>query len=121
MFYPASNGGLNVSGSADGGHEYALDELDVENERVWIRNSWGPEWGIEGRAWMTWQNLGELLADQGDCTILVPKSEPAPQPEPAPERPDTDKALAAALRKYLDNRSAAVYVRHAAEPWLKGR
>lgn len=124
MYDPAPDGQLTVSGSVAGGHEYALDELDVERRRVWMRNSWGPSWAVQGRAWMSWDDLGHLLADDGDCTVLIPRAEPAPQPqpEPAPDpKPDTDKALAAALRKYLDNRSAAVYVRHAAEPWLKGR
>jgi hypothetical protein len=45
-----------------------------------MRNSWGRAWGSRGRAWMTWDDLGQLLADDGDCTILVPRTEPAPQP-----------------------------------------
>lgn len=122
MFDPGPDGRLTVSGAVAGGHEYALDEIDCERQRVWIRNSWGEGWGISGRAWMTWADLERLLADEGDCTVLVPLAEPAPQPTPAPEpKPDTEGPLAAALRKYLDNRNAAAYLRRAAEPWLKGR
>jgi hypothetical protein len=63
-----------------GGHEICLDELDVENELVWVHNSWGEDWGVEGRAALHWDDLGELLADDGDCTIFTPLTEPAPVP-----------------------------------------
>jgi hypothetical protein len=118
MFEPASDGRSNVSGAVAGGHEYALDELDVERQRVWIRNSWGPSWGIEGRAWMTWDDLGTLLADDGDCTVLVPRSEPPPVPEPVPVKPK-DAALAAALSRVLDNHSCPKYLAEAGRAWLE--
>lgn len=144
MFRPAADGRLNITGQVDGGHEYALDELDVERRRVWIRNSWGPGWGQGGRAWMTWDDLGGLLADDGDCTILVPKSEPAPvptpvpppappappaptptpapAPEPAPAPPapppEVDRNLATALAKILDNRSVPRYLKAPGAAWL---
>jgi hypothetical protein len=117
MFEPDSSGRIRPTGSIEGGHEFALDELDVNNERVWIRNSWGPSWGQEGRAYLVWDDLGTLLAADGDCTILIPKSEPAPVPVPVPPKPK-DAALAAALAQYLRNRNAARYMRDAATPWL---
>jgi hypothetical protein len=119
MYDVGGDGHMAVRGAPLGGHEYVLDELDVTGRRVWMRNSWGEGWGMRGRAWMTWDELGALLADYGDCTILVPKTEPAPQPQPEPPpKPAKDAALAAALEKYLDNRNAAKYLRAAAEPWL---
>lgn len=87
MFEPDATGKLSVSGEVAGGHEYCLDELDVEHQRVWLRNSWTATWGVQGRAWMTWDDLGKLLADDGDCTVLVPITEPAPQPAPVPPPP----------------------------------
>lgn len=122
MFYPDRDGRVRITGKEEGGHEYALDAIDVEDRRVWIRNSWGPEWGIEGRAWLAWDDLGQLLEDFGDCTVLVPRSEPPPQPEPAPDpKPAADRALAEALRKIVDNRTCPAYLRGTALEWLKGR
>jgi hypothetical protein len=90
MFTPEADGRLKVSGSVAGGHEYMLDELDVENKRVWIHNSWGDEWGINGRAYITWDDLAKLLADNGDCTVFVPITEPAPTPTPPPAPPQPE-------------------------------
>lgn len=87
MFTPGPDGRLKITGQVEGGHEYKLDELDVENKRVWILNQWGEAWGIGGRAWFSWDDLGTLLADQGDCTVLTPITQPAPTPSPAPAPP----------------------------------
>lgn len=129
MYDVDSDGKVNVSGEPVGGHEYVLDELDVENRRVWLTNSWGLEYGQEGRAWMLWGDLGRLLADYGDCTILVPNSEPMPapiEPEPKPEvvvTPDAPMPLETlemrrALTKFLKTKGAPIYVRKAANNWL---
>lgn len=85
MFTPDADGRLHPTGAVEGGHEYVLDELDVENQRVWMQNSWGTSWGLTGRAYLTWTDLGTLLDDQGDCTVFVSPSEPAPTPTPAPD------------------------------------
>jgi len=118
------DGKLIVQGYEDGGHEYCLDELDVERKRVWVRNSWGLDWGIGGRAWMSWADLGKLLANYGDCTILVPLSEPAPKPvEPEPPKPatptDVELNLEAALRRLLDNRTCPSYLKGPGRAWLE--
>lgn len=122
MYEPdVRTGKLNVTGSVEGGHEYVLDEIDVERQRVWIRNSWSAQWGIQGRAWMSWADLGKLLADQGDCTVLLPRTEPVPtpQPQPEPKQPEETHALAEALLRLVDNRSAPRYILAPAHAWLK--
>lgn len=124
MYGTTPEGHMMVGGTPVGGHEYVLDELDVERQRVWMRNSWGEDWGLQGRAWMSWDELGKLLADDGDCTILVPRTEPAPQPTPVPEpvepaRPTPeDRQMVDALHRFLDNRAAPVYMAKAAKVWL---
>jgi hypothetical protein len=55
-----------------GGHEVLITEVDAARERVWIDNSWGPEWGVDGRAWMSWETLGLLLDDRGDAVVPTP-------------------------------------------------
>lgn len=117
MYDVSSTGRIRPTGAAQGGHEYCLDELDVERGRVWMRNSWGASWGVQGRAWLSWADLETLLDDFGDVTVLVPKTLPAPVPEPVPTKP-VDAALAAALRRLLDNRTAPAYLRGPAAAWM---
>lgn len=114
MFNPLPDGRLKITGNVEGGHEYKLDELDVENKRVWMLNQWGADWGINGRAYLTWDDLGTLLAAQGDCTVFTPVSQPAPTPTPpappappAPTPTDPAKQLAADLRAALARFDAA--------------
>lgn len=102
MFHPDSDGRLRITGSVAGGHEYVLDAVDVQNRRVWMRNSWGVDWGLSGRAWFTWDDFATLLAADGDCTVFVPVSQPAPTPTPTPVPVDpADAALSTAAKKWL--------------------
>lgn len=68
MFTPDKTGTIHVdptSGLA-GGHQVAVVGNDAENQRVYIRNSWGPGWGIDGHAWLSWAELEYLLTEGGD-------------------------------------------------------
>lgn len=87
MFKPDADGRIQLVGAVAGGHEIVFDELDVENKRVWFTNSWGLDWGIDGRAYLTWEDFETLLSRQGDVTSFVPVSAPAPTPTPTPPAP----------------------------------
>jgi hypothetical protein len=63
---------LRISGEVRGGHELYLSEIDVEAQMVRGWNSWGEDWGDGGQFSMTFETLGDVLADLGDATILVP-------------------------------------------------
>jgi len=90
FFNPSPDGEITIAPGATvaGGHEIVIDEIDVNtdpnNVRIWITNSWGYSWGVQGRAWMTANLLAQLLSQQGDATIVVPLSKPAPTPQPIP-------------------------------------
>jgi hypothetical protein len=94
MFSPDVDGRVHPGGQLAGGHEIVADELDVELERVWFTNSWGVDWGVGGRFWLSFADFGRLLSEQGDVTVFVPRGTTPPNP-PAPDR---DVVLEAALR-----------------------
>lgn len=81
---PDSSGLVTISGSVRGGHEVVVDGIDVVKKIVWATNSWGPDWGLAGRFCFSWNDWGRLLSEQGDVTVLVPKTAPIPTPTPTP-------------------------------------
>lgn len=123
MFSPDSDGHIRIDGVVEGGHEIAVDEIDVERERVWLRQTWGMGYGLAGRGWVTWDDFGELLADDGDCTVLVPLTlpppQPTPEPTPAPPSPSATRDLASALRKFVPTKGCPLYLKQAATNYLK--
>jgi len=72
MFAVRSDGYLQVTGAVAGGHEVCLHGIDVERQAVRLLNSWSSSWGDQGEAWLRWADLGSLLDQRGDATVLVP-------------------------------------------------
>lgn len=87
MFNPEADGQIKLEGAVAGGHEIVFDEIDVENKRVWFTNSWGEDWGVDGRAYFAWSDFETLLSRNGDVTAFVPVSVPAPTPTPPSPAP----------------------------------
>jgi hypothetical protein len=112
---PKSTGEMVIARGAKqvGGHEIILDELDVDNQRVWITNSWGTSWGQAGRAWMSYATLQRLLKEQGDVVQFAPLTGPAPKPAPTPAPTPTPgtTATAAQLWAALEQAAAALGIR----------
>jgi hypothetical protein len=108
MDTPDADGRMRVSGQVRGGHEFVLDQLDVENRLVWMTNSWSESWGVSGRAALSWDDFGRLLDEDGDVTVFTPVTAPAPQPSPGD---DTESELAGCLSKLIP----------LAERWLASR
>lgn len=111
-----------------GGHEFVVDELNVEHQLVGFTNSWGDAWGVQGRAYMSWDTWGQLLSEQGDVTVFVPVDQPAPVPTPTPiptptPAPDPDQTLATAARAWLAHHHVADNARfaHAVRAWLMAK
>lgn len=108
MFNPDPRGRLRIGGGVAGGHEFVVDEIDAEADVVWMTNSWGTGWGVGGRAYLTFDDWGRLLSEQGDVTIFTPLTAPAPTPSPTPPTPappvvvdDADRAFAPEAHRWL--------------------
>lgn len=103
MNTPDAEGIIRATGTVDGGHEWLCREVDVDRELVWVDNHWSDAWGRWGRAALPFADFEQLLADEGDVTVMVPLDQPAPVPAPAPEP------------------SAAPFPVGAVTPWLAGQ
>jgi hypothetical protein len=62
-FSPDRCGEVALTGGLAGGHSTEAVGFDVVNQRMWLRNSWGPNWGIEdGYFFYSFKDLDTLLA-----------------------------------------------------------
>lgn len=74
MFDPDDDGYLHPSGALAGGHEYLIVGANARDEYVTMLNSWGPGWGRNGRARITFADIASLLDQDGDVTVPIGKS-----------------------------------------------
>ena len=83
---PAPDGGVEIAGAIRGGHALCSRGVDAGRRRVWLDQSWGLPWGVDGRCYLTWDQLDQLLAEDGECIVPVAASAPPPVPVPVPGR-----------------------------------
>lgn len=69
MFNPDANGYIVPTGTQAGGHAYLLNGYDESSHSFRIKNSWGQNWGKNGRAFITYQNMDSLLKNGGEAVI----------------------------------------------------
>jgi papain like protease len=79
MFTPDDAGFLRVRGALAGGHAYVLDGVNRSHALVRLKNSWGREWGQNGFAFMAIEDLGRLLAEDGEACLGVEVKNPDTQ------------------------------------------
>lgn len=73
MFDPDRNHFIHLDASSGiaGGHQVAVVGVDVAQQAVRIRNSWGGSWGDGGYCWLSWGDWGALLKQHGDVVVPV--------------------------------------------------
>jgi len=66
---------LLAQGSLVGGHAYLIDEVNLtrkgKGREIGIFNSWGPEWGWSGRAYMSLDTLEKLIREDGEVVFAT--------------------------------------------------
>lgn len=70
MFDPDGFGYITPTGQVEGGHEVELIGVDTARRRVVGMNSWGRDWGLDGRFFMRYEVLGQLLHEGGDAVVF---------------------------------------------------
>jgi hypothetical protein len=69
MFDVHSCGYLHVFGDVAGGHAILCNGVDVKSQTFRLHNSWGPKWGKNGEALISWSELDRLLHEDGEACI----------------------------------------------------
>jgi hypothetical protein len=68
---------IKPKGRVQGGHAILARAVDVEYELIMLHNSWGPDWGKEGRCYITFDDMDKLLNEGGEaCFALGRRTEP---------------------------------------------
>lgn len=85
MFDVGADGLMRVEGDVVGGHQWIVDEYVPDNGWVGATTSWGAEFGVAGRFYLTVDDFARLLEYDGDVIVLTPPTAAAPEPLPEPE------------------------------------
>lgn len=80
MFYPGKNGYIRAVGPDIGGHAYLIVCVNTRRKNpdgtvgaARILNSWGEDWGQQGRAWISFADLDMLIKDSGEACASTEK------------------------------------------------
>lgn len=91
MFDPGPGGLVTPTGAVAGGHEYIAQGYHTDTGLIHFDNSWGTGFGDAGTFRMHRDDFFRLLSADGDATVLVPISQPAPVPiDPLTPGPTVD-------------------------------
>lgn len=74
MFFPDENGIITVGGYQAGGHAILANGINVKKQLVRLHNSWGPEWGVNGEAFISFNDLRQLMSEQGEACVAVKRN-----------------------------------------------
>lgn len=71
MFDPDADGTLHVQGDVVGGHAIVNRGVSYRSRRFRLTNSWSKQWGKDGDAFVSFDDMEKLLADSGEACIPV--------------------------------------------------
>jgi len=71
MDSPRRNGIIRARGQLLGGHAYMLSGVNCQKRLLRVRNSYGPQWGKLGRAYIPFSDMARLLRMQGEACLAI--------------------------------------------------
>lgn len=69
MFTPNQDGFLEVTGQIEGGHCILVHGFSPKRGLYKLWNSWGPDWGVGGTAYVSRGDMARLIAENGDVCL----------------------------------------------------
>jgi hypothetical protein len=85
MMEPDSEGFVKATGYNEGGHEYLRLGVNMEEKYIWIHNSWGKGYGLNGRAKIRFDEAEKLRSGQDTLFLQGEKTD---WQNPIPPQPD---------------------------------
>lgn len=76
MFDPDADGVIHIGGPVAGGHGILANGVNVKRRLVRLHNSWGPGWGENGEAFISFDDLERLIHEGGDVAVPVRRDHP---------------------------------------------
>ena len=77
MMTPDSKGYIKPTGGEEGGHCWCLIGASQKRQAYRLLNSWGPDWGQSGRAWLHREDYKALLESLGGDACSATEVKPA--------------------------------------------
>lgn len=71
MSEPNKSGRIRISGEIAGGHAYLLNGVNTKRQLFRIKNSWGRGWGVNGTAYIGFDDMGLLIEDMDGEVCLA--------------------------------------------------
>ena len=71
MSKPDNSGIIRPTGQDAGGHCYLIDQVIPKRKLFGGLNSWGPEWGVDGRFYISFDDMDRLLHEDGEAVFTV--------------------------------------------------
>ncbi len=71
MFKPDEGNYIHATGGDAGGHCLLCNAVAIQKKRFTLTNSWGPGWGINGAAYISFDDMSALLADHGEAVFFL--------------------------------------------------
>jgi hypothetical protein len=71
MMWPDKTGFIKPIGQVIGGHAYTVIGATRRKQAARIINSWGRDWGENGRAWIAFEDLDKLVKAQGEACVAM--------------------------------------------------
>lgn len=71
MFFPNEKGIITATGEQMGGHAYLLDGINVKKKLIRIKNSWGRNWGKNGFAYISFDDMAKLISQYGEACLAT--------------------------------------------------
>lgn len=78
MDRPDEDGLVKVKGQMVGGHAYLARGANVNTEKIMFENSWGDDWALSGRFYISFTDFARLMREEGEaCTAVEEWVKPA--------------------------------------------
>jgi hypothetical protein len=74
MMRPDDAGWIHPTGIVEGGHAILVYRYSKPSHAFAVWNSWGPQWGKNGTAWVNEPDMDALLADEGEACVPLRSS-----------------------------------------------